>query len=398
MAIDGQKAEKLRGFLQQLTPRARAMLLAELERSEQRGERLPGTELIMRELRLAEKPVEKPAAKPAASIANAAPEMMLPEGPLPDRDGNATRLFFAFVEPFLVDDEPENIHQGRLSRSNAMPIWEWICRDLMPGEATAYIDNVVRLLAAGEQGRASQAASGFQDRVVQAADKLFTSAASDDKARRKIAHQIGTPRALEDVRYLMSLLKSRDVLAVLAGKMPAKIRNLSDDQIASVTAFIDSTAGRHKEVYVMGLVLVMSRLAAPWQLIRVAVKAADSDFPARIVETPYAPAVPIVLSELERLVRELESDLQRGQAMAQPSLLKDIHDAARGLRTELDLSADSGWARQLAAIRGQLAVALRPEIESAPGRLRRMLRDASLRRMWCRARCSTPATSPTPRR
>jgi hypothetical protein len=60
--------------------------------------------------------------------------------------------------------------------------------------------------------------------------------------------------------------------------------------------------------------------------------------------------------------------------MAQPSLLKDIHDAARGLRTELDLSADSAWARQLAAIRSQLAVALRPEIESAPGRVRRMLR------------------------
>jgi hypothetical protein len=156
--------------------------------------------------------------------------------------------------------------------------------------------------------------------------------------------------------------------------MPAKIRNITDEQIANVTAFIDSTAGKHREFYVMGLVLVLSRLASSWQLIRVAVKAADSDFPARIIETPYAPAVPIVLGELERLVRELESDLQRGQAMAQPSLLKDIHDAARGLRTELDLSADSAWSRQLAAIRSQLAVALRPEIESAPGRVRRMLR------------------------
>ncbi len=124
----------------------------------------------------------------------------------------------------------------------------------------------------------------------------------------------------------------------------------------------------------MALVLVMSRLAAPWQLIRIAVKAANSDFPARIVETPYAPAVPIVLADLERLVHELESDLRHGDAMAQPSLLKDIHDAARGLRTEVDLSTNSQWARLLAGIRSQLAVALRPEIESAPGRVRRMLR------------------------
>jgi hypothetical protein len=60
--------------------------------------------------------------------------------------------------------------------------------------------------------------------------------------------------------------------------------------------------------------------------------------------------------------------------MEQPNLLKDIHDAARGLRTEIDLSVDSPWARSLAAIRSQLAVAVRPEIESAPGRVRRMLR------------------------
>ncbi len=127
----------------------------------------------------------------------------------------------------------------------------------------------------------------------------------------------------------------------------------------------------------MALVLLLSRLSAPWQLIRVAIKAADSDQPTRIGETPYAPAVSIVLSDVERMVRELETDLQRGQAMAQPSLLKDIHDAARGLRTELDMSGDTPWGRRLAAIRSQLAVTLRPDIESAPGRVRRMLRVRS---------------------
>src|SRR5215467_3759534 len=42
MAIDGQTVDKLRGYLRELTPRARAMLLAELERREQRGQPLPG--------------------------------------------------------------------------------------------------------------------------------------------------------------------------------------------------------------------------------------------------------------------------------------------------------------------------------------------------------------------
>jgi len=364
MAIDGRTAEKLRGFLRELTPRARAMLLAELERGEQRGEPLPGSDLIVRELRNAG--AADPPALPLAPAAPVAPAQRSdPDGPV--------RLFFAFLEPFFVDDSPENVHLGRVSRAAAAPVWEWIGRDLLPQETIAYASEVARLIPAGET-KASQAAAAFHERVAQATEKTLAEVARDDKARRKLAHQIGTPRALDDVRYLAAVLKARDVLAVLAGKLPAKIRNLTDDLIAPVIDFVDSTAGRHREVYVMALVLVMSRLAAPWQLIRIGVKAADSDFPARIAETPYAPAVPIVLAELERMVRELEVDLRRGEAMAQPSLLKDIHDAARGLRTEVDLSSDSQWARTLAALRGQLAVALRPEIESAPGRVRRMLR------------------------
>ena len=50
------------------------------------------------------------------------------------------------------------------------------------------------------------------------------------------------------------------------------------------------------------VLLVMSRLAAPWQLIRLGVKAAGSDTAARVAETPYGVAVTIVLAELERQV------------------------------------------------------------------------------------------------
>jgi hypothetical protein len=56
------------------------------------------------------------------------------------------------------------------------------------------------------------------------------------------------------------------------------------------------------------------------------------------------------------------------------ALLKTIHDSARGLRTELDLPVDSTWGRALAGQRAQIADLLRSEIESMPGRVRRLLR------------------------
>jgi hypothetical protein len=119
------------------------------------------------------------------------------------------------------------------------------------------------------------------------------------------------------------------------------------------------------------LVLVMGRLALPWQLIRLATRAAESDEAARVAETPFAEAVAIVLSEIECMVSELRVELKARRPVT--SLLKGIHDAARSLRTELDFS-DSSWGRQLAAIRSDISDLLKTEIEPTPGRVRRLLR------------------------
>ena len=58
--------------------------------------------------------------------------------------------------------------------------------------------------------------------------------------------------------------------------------------------------------------MVANRLAVPWQLIRLAVKAAESDDVARIAGSPYALAVTITLGDIERMVEELKADLKRG--------------------------------------------------------------------------------------
>ena len=111
--------------------------------------------------------------------------------------------------------------------------------------------------------------------------------------------------------------------------------------------------------------MVKARLACPWQLVRLAVKAAESDAASRIAATPYAVAVTIVLDEIEGMVRDLRAGLKRGAGEAVNTLLKSIHDAARGLRSELDLATDLPWGRQLAAIRSEISIVLKAEIEVA---------------------------------
>jgi hypothetical protein len=86
--------DRLRRYLRELKPEARALLAEELERAALRGDEPPGASAILEELRAGARH----------------------DGRRFSRVGNPQRLFFMPVEPFLVDDTPERKHRGRVSR------------------------------------------------------------------------------------------------------------------------------------------------------------------------------------------------------------------------------------------------------------------------------------------
>jgi hypothetical protein len=357
MTSGGSTVERLRDYLRALNPAARAMLVTELERAMLRGEQDPGSELILQELRRSIREAGQPIA----------------------RIGDAARLFFAPFEPFLVDDAADHKRLGRLARLSLEPIWQWIGRDLIPAETKALSDDINRALLDGD-GKAEQMARALQDRALLRINETVATAGADDKGRRRLAVQVGTPRAHDDLGTVAAVLTWRDVLADLSRRLPDHLRSFEREQIVPVKSLLDSAAAtkapgpaaNKADLYFYGFVMVMGRLASPWQLIRIATFAAESDDTVRIAETPYAVAVTIVMGEVECMLRDLRTELKAHRPVT--SLLKNIHDAARGLRSEIDLSDDSPWSRRLAAIRTEVSDVLRPEIEATPGRVRRLLR------------------------
>jgi hypothetical protein len=349
---DGLPVERLREFLRELKPPARALLISELERGLLRGDEIPGTDLVLQELR----------------------RTLRAAGHAPPRIGNPARLFFNPIEPFIVDDEIDHKHPGRVARAALEPVWMWISRDLLPEESKEYSADVSQALLAGDGAQCDLLTRMFQDKAAQRMEAALAAIVNDDKALRRLAGQIGMPAGLEIVKQVLGLLKARDMLVAFGSQLPGHFNLLAGAQLENAKLLLDNIAVRSPPVFLYALVLVMSRLVAPWQLIRLATQAADSDNAARVAGSPYAVAVTMVLTEVERLVADLKSDLKSGRGIAVIALLKALHDAARGLRTELDLAGDSAWGRQLAAIRTEISNLLKSEIESMPGRVRRLLR------------------------
>ena len=106
----------------------------------------------------------------------------------------------------------------------------WICRDLVPDAASAYAKNVAQLMAANEQGRAAQAANAFQDRVLQAIDKMFGSVTAKDVAEGLAAQgftidrrKIQLPHPIKELGTVTVPVKMpRDVTATVTVRVVKK--------------------------------------------------------------------------------------------------------------------------------------------------------------------------------
>ena len=196
---------------------------------------------------------------------------------------------------------------------------------------------------------------------------------SGDK-QRALA-RVGPPDVIEDLLPIGSVLQAREALDTLNGRLPSYLRVFADSQIASVSASLNVPALQTPQLLPFALSLVMQRLTAPWQIIRLAIKMAASDDEIRVAATPYGVAVTIALHDLSCLAARLRADIKRGHFDNVAEHLKTLHDGVRGLRTELDLRNDSAWGKQLTSIRAEISNALQSEIDSVPGRVRRLLRQ-----------------------
>ena len=317
-------ALRLRAYLQTLTPQARRRLREALEQGVVRSDAVDAR-LILAELRR-------------------------------QADDAAAALVFRPLEPFLVDDDPARRHPGRVARGSLPALWAFVRHDLVPEDAAAFVAAVNDALAADATAYAAELAHAFQERVAAALRALF--AVEDELARRRLIMRLGTPRAADEAAALRWTLRGRDRLAALAAHLPTEIPDLPASQIRAVTMLIEDAA-RPRDVLVHALLTVMRRLAAPWQIVRLAAHAAGATTAARIAGTPYGVVVDILTADIERQIATLGAALGSGDRARAVALIRAIDATIHGLHDELVIPVGSTLGRRLAALGAEAAAVAR---------------------------------------
>lgn len=343
--------ERLRDYLAQLPPQAQALLMREFERAIESGEDTKVATFVLEQLRNI---VRSTGAEAGARIEDPA------------------RLLFRPLEPFLLEGSAPP-RPGQIRRSSLMPIWQWLGRDGIPDETREFEAALAKLRQAGSTFELEAIVRKFQLAAANAIVKVGAPVPAGDK--QPGLSRVGPPNVIEDLLPIGSVLLAREALDTFNGKLPSYLRVFGDTQIATVTAALNGASLQTTQMLPFALSLVMQRLTAPWQIIRIAIKMAASDDEIRVAATPFGVAVTIALHDLSCLAANLRKDIKRGQFEHVPEQLKTLHEGVRGLRTELDLRNDSNWGKQLTSIRADISNTLQSEIDSVPGRVRRILRQ-----------------------
>jgi hypothetical protein len=359
----GQTAhERLKEYLGQLPPSAQALLMREFERAIERGQDVAVATMVLNQLRKV-----APVASPPPPRADEAPARGHEDR---RQSGDAPRRLFRPLEPFLVEGNAA-VRPGHIRRSSLVPVWQWLGREGAPDKVR---DFETALSTSGDGSReVEMAARKLQLAAAEAIMKVAGPNATGD--RQRILARIGAPAVIEDLLPIGLVLQNREALDGLNGRLPSMIRALGDSQIASVTEAFNVPSLQTPQMLPFALSLIIQRLAAPWQIIRMAIKMAASDDEIRVAATSYGVAVTIAIHDLASLAATLRADIRRGHFTNIGDMLKTLHDGMRGLRTELDLRSESTWGKQLTAIRADISNALQSEIDSVPGRVRRILRQ-----------------------
>jgi len=348
--------DRIQGYLRQLTPQERSRLLVEMERLQGCGQGLAGTDDILQALRTE----------------------IRGSGQAAEKVGTPARLFFEALQPVLVEWPPERANRGQISRGSIGVIWEWINQFLLPAMAREYATKSEHLIATNDVRGAQRAAAEFQVKVVKSLENMMKSGEALAQARANFARYTSSPATIDDLNKMISVLRTHEALGAFCTGLPERIKEFDGDVLTRARKQLDVIRNKHSEALPFALSVLTRRLRAPWQVIRLATKIAESKDVAAVAATPYAIAVDMTLDHLNDRRAALCQALRINKVPIAKDILTDIYDIEYAFRVRLDGLAGSDWGTRLDQLMEAVATDLAKEIHNIPGNLHHVLGSRSL--------------------
>lgn len=349
--------DKIRSYLQALSPRAVESLVNNLEKARASGSKDPHVDLIL-----------------AASL-----DLLRKEDPQPEdlprgviRHNNIQRLFFTPLDTFLINENLPTKQEGRVYRPYLSKVWRWLERDVLPSE----IRSALQYAQSGDADpdKVLQMATTLRVRATRALSDKLQKIETSEKDRRRLGMEIGGERGISDLKDIHKIFAAEKWLMPFLHRMPDTISERRLKQDEDVLKLVEACADKHPGHLPMVAAALLDRTSVPSALCAFAGRLASTDDARMIGNSAFSPFVDVVMSEAERLnVLAQDHRNHNPDPVAFSQALLDYHKLVRGVELDIDLSNTRSWQDRLAETKKDISSIVSSELQGAHGAVRRAL-------------------------
>ena len=280
---------------------------------------------------------------------------------IPHRTPTPLRLFCRPFEDLLASGVRKDKQKGRIARASVSPVWNWLCKSLIPNEAASYLVEIKSLVLAYKFDEAEARAAPFRTLAGQALSAAIT-------GDRKNAHlTLNGDVTLADAEEMSLLLLAAPAMLEIQRMMPKPVPTLTDELLWNLRRVYDEVAASVVDAAPYVPVVAMRRLAKPWEALKLGLLITHQAQDTLISSTDLGLVGDILFCEMEECriaihaVRHPEFDVD--------ALLKHLTgftDVSSAIVKEVEILRRGKWGQRLLKDRAAVGAVMDGFMERAP--------------------------------
>ncbi|HVV29134.1 MAG TPA: hypothetical protein VHC40_14320 [Rhizomicrobium sp.] len=280
-----------------------------------------------------------------------------------DRTPTPLRLFCHPFQDLLVSAPRKTKQKAAIARASLMPVWNWISQSLLPVDAAAYARESKALVLAHKPDLALERAAAFWPQAAAA----MTQALCTDAGVRAAQKALGDAPAVEDAREMALLLSAGPAIGALQALLPKPVANFSESLVWDTRAIYDELARTCPDAAPYVAVIVMNRLAKPWEALRLPLLVTRHTDDTLIAKTDMGLVGEILFDRMDALRSAIQ--MTRHPLFDADVLMEQVKSFAElsvNIVREIEIRREGEWGRRLLAERAQIGRVMEGFMDRAP--------------------------------
>lgn len=269
------------------------------------------------------------------------------------------RLFCVAFEDLLIDGPREEKQTGRILRASVAKLWQWLEAEGLKDKLAVLEKEIATAILARETKREQNLVAQLRAAAADAVRQSFGPIAKEGPARRSLALKFGGEAGLADIEEIALILEAGHEFEAIRAKLPRQVDTLTAEHLATVREIYDELSARRPELCPYVALILLPRLAKPWEALRLAGVVSRRRDETLFSETDMGIVGDLLLADMEQLADDLTAapPHKMNPAVVLPKLERFVQ-MSNGLIREIGVRKGSKWGQHLVKLRHLMSDAM----------------------------------------